>query len=109
MVGSRASEPQMSRVEDGRSGCALRSLLRFPSPLIKPDVLISSIRFPTGVAVRPTAGVHCARSDRLNRHEATLWRQSSQILLALNALDRRKLQERTRFCIDDVHLRADDR
>ena len=34
----------MSRVEDGRGGCALKSPLRFPSPLIKPDVLISSIR-----------------------------------------------------------------
>ena len=33
-----------SRVEDGRGGCALRSLLRFPSPLIKPDVQISRIR-----------------------------------------------------------------
>src|SRR5208282_702603 len=32
------------RVEDGRGGCALKSPLRFPSPLIKPDVLISSIR-----------------------------------------------------------------
>ena len=42
--------------------------------------------------------------DRLSRYEATLWRQSRQILLALNALDRRKPQERTRFCIDDVHL-----
>ena len=34
----------MSRVKDGRGGCALKSPLRFPSPLIKPDVLISSIR-----------------------------------------------------------------
>jgi hypothetical protein len=33
-----------SRVEDGRGGCALKSPLRFPSPLIKPDVLISRIR-----------------------------------------------------------------
>ena len=36
--------PQISRVEDGRGGCALKSPLRFPSPLIKPDMLISSIR-----------------------------------------------------------------
>src|SRR6266700_1240375 len=42
--------------------------------------------------------------DRLSRYEATLWRQSRQILLALDALDRRKPQERTRFCVDDVHL-----
>jgi hypothetical protein len=40
--------------------------------------------------------------DRLSRYEATLWRQSRQILLALDALDRRKPQERTRrFCVDD--------
>jgi hypothetical protein len=44
--------------------------------------------------------------DRLSRYEATLWRQSRQILLALDALDRRKPQERTRFCVDDVHLRV---
>ena len=43
--------------------------------------------------------------DRLSRYEATLWRQSRQILLALDALDRRKPQERTRFCVDDVDLR----
>jgi len=28
--------------------------------------------------------------DRLSRYEATIWRQVSQILLALDALDRRK-------------------
>jgi hypothetical protein len=33
--------------------------------------------------------------DRLSRYEATLWRQASQILYALEALDRRKPQERT--------------
>ena len=37
-------EQENSRVEDGRGGGALRSPLRFPSPLIKPDVLVSSIR-----------------------------------------------------------------
>jgi hypothetical protein len=42
--------------------------------------------------------------DRLSRYEATLWRQSRQILLALDALDRRKPQERTRFSVDNVHL-----
>jgi hypothetical protein len=37
--------------------------------------------------------------DRLSRYEATLWRQARQTLLALDALDRRKPQERTRrFC-----------
>jgi hypothetical protein len=34
--------------------------------------------------------------DRLSRHEARLWRQTRQTLLALDALDRRKPQERTR-------------
>ena len=32
--------------------------------------------------------------DRLNRYEVTLWRQVGQILFALDALDRRKPQER---------------
>jgi hypothetical protein len=32
--------------------------------------------------------------DRLSRYEATLWRQAGQILYALDALDRRKPQER---------------
>jgi hypothetical protein len=32
--------------------------------------------------------------DRLSRYEATLWRQAGQVLFALNALDRRKPQER---------------
>jgi hypothetical protein len=34
--------------------------------------------------------------DRLSRYEATLWRQVGRILFALDALDRRKPQERTR-------------
>jgi hypothetical protein len=34
--------------------------------------------------------------DRLNRYEATLWRQASRILYALETLDRRKPQERSR-------------
>jgi len=38
--------------------------------------------------------------DRLSRYEATLWRQASQILFALDALQRRKPQERlSRFQI----------
>ena len=32
--------------------------------------------------------------DRLSRYEATLWRQASRILYALETLDRRKPQER---------------
>ena len=39
--------------------------------------------------------------DRLSRYEAILWRQAGQILFALDALDRRKPQERgRRFRID---------
>jgi len=34
--------------------------------------------------------------DRLSRYEATLWRQVRQTLFALDALDRRKPQERGR-------------
>jgi hypothetical protein len=34
--------------------------------------------------------------DRLSRYEAILWRQVSQILLALDTLDRRKPQDRGR-------------
>jgi hypothetical protein len=34
--------------------------------------------------------------DRLSRYEATLWRQAGRILYALDALDRRKPQERGR-------------
>jgi hypothetical protein len=40
--------------------------------------------------------------DRLSRYEATLWRQAGRILYALDALDRRKPQERRhRSCVDD--------
>jgi hypothetical protein len=42
--------------------------------------------------------------DRLSRYEATLWRQVRQILYALDNLDRRKPQERTRrFCPGSEH------
>jgi hypothetical protein len=34
--------------------------------------------------------------DRLNRYEGTLWRQARRILFALDALDRRRPQERRR-------------
>jgi hypothetical protein len=36
--------------------------------------------------------------DRLSRYEATLWRQAGRILYALETLDHRKPQERTRRC-----------
>ena len=49
--------------------------------------------------------------DRLSRYEALLWRQTGQILFALDALDRRKPQERgRRFRIGGQHnLQTDDR
>jgi hypothetical protein len=49
--------------------------------------------------------------DRLSRYEATLWRQVGRILFALDALDRRKPQERgRRFRIGSrQHLLADGR
>jgi hypothetical protein len=38
--------------------------------------------------------------DRLSRYEATLWRQAGRILFTLDALDRRKPQERgAPFCV----------
>ena len=49
--------------------------------------------------------------DRLSRYEAILWRQAGQVLFALDALDRRKPQERRRrFRIDSRQdLTADGR
>ncbi len=47
--------------------------------------------------------------DRLSRYEAILWRQAGQILFALDALDRRKPQERgRRFRIDSRQDLATD-
>jgi hypothetical protein len=44
--------------------------------------------------------------DRLSRYEATLWRQVRQILIALDALDRRKPQDRwRRFFVDNLEDR----
>jgi len=47
--------------------------------------------------------------DRLSRYEAILWRQAGQILFALDALDRRKPQERRRRFRIDSRLAADGR
>ena len=41
--------------------------------------------------------------DRLSRYEATLWRQVRRILYALDALDRRKPQERRRGYLTSAH------
>jgi len=55
---------------------------------------------PVALIVDPTverlANLPNFALDRLNRYEATLWRQAGQILFALDALDRRKPQERKR-------------
>jgi hypothetical protein len=76
------------------------------------EVVPSSEASPIGPAVDPN--VELARCflrlanlpnfalDRLSRYEATLWRQVGQILLALDASDRRKPQERRPlFRLDD--------
>jgi hypothetical protein len=44
--------------------------------------------------------------DRLSRYEATLWRQTYRILFALDALDRRKPQERRRSFSDRPDIAA---
>jgi hypothetical protein len=66
---------------------------------------LRSEKRPVGLRVEPS--VDLARSflrlinlpnfalDRLNRYEMALWRQVGQTLFALDALDRRKPQERT--------------
>jgi hypothetical protein len=46
--------------------------------------------------------------DRLSRYEASLWRQASRILYALDALDRRKPQERRRRSRRDLPISEDD-
>jgi hypothetical protein len=42
--------------------------------------------------------------DRLSRYEATLWRQAGRILYALEVLDRRKPQERSRRSVLAAHM-----
>jgi hypothetical protein len=79
------------------------------------EVVPSSEASPIGPAVDPN--VELARCflrlanlpnfalDRLSRYEATLWRQVGRILLALDALDRRKPQERRPlFRLDDIEI-----
>jgi hypothetical protein len=68
------------------------------------EVVPSSVSESVGSAVDLTAELaHCFLRlanlpyyalDRLSRYEATLWRQAGQILFALDALDRRKPQDR---------------
>ena len=40
--------------------------------------------------------------DRLSRYEAVLWRQAGQILFALDALDRRKPQDRNAVSVSRI-------
>jgi hypothetical protein len=68
------------------------------------QVVPSSVPEAAGSAVDPTtelarcflrlANLPNYALDRLSRYEATLWRQAGQILFALDALDRRKPQDR---------------
>jgi hypothetical protein len=46
--------------------------------------------------------------DRLSRYEAILWRQVRQILIALDALDRRKPQDRGRYFRIGQYDRAEE-
>ena len=72
------------------------------------EVVPSAAPVSVGSAVDPTAELaRCFLRlanlpnyalDRLSRYEATLWRQAGQILFALDALDRRKPQDRRRRC-----------
>jgi hypothetical protein len=71
----------------------------------------ASIKHPSQLRREPCQPVHPATDlarcflrlanlpnfalDRLSRYEANLWRQVGQILFALDALDRRKPQERS--------------
>jgi hypothetical protein len=49
-------EQAVCRVEEGRGGLRLGQSLRFPSPLIKPDVRICRIRLSDRLHVRLSAG-----------------------------------------------------
>ena len=49
------------KVEEGRGGLRLGQLLRFPSPLVKPDMRICRIRLSDRLHVRLTAGLRAGR------------------------------------------------
>ena len=76
------------------------------NPVSHAEAVQSAEPNPVGAAVdRPVELTRCFLRlanlsnfalDRLSRYEATLWRQAGQILFALDALDRRKPQERRR-------------
>jgi hypothetical protein len=84
-----------------------------PPPITSPMEAISNFE-PSSICPAIDSNTELARCflrlanlpnfalDRLSRYEATLWRQVGQILLALDALDRRKPQERR------CHFRVDN-
>ena len=105
-------------------------------PSISPDIIHAVFRQSDSVGARPASddtvsNAHCSALkdvpaaefarcflrlanlpnfalDRLSRYEATLWRQAGRILFALDALDRRKPQERSRHLrIGSPHQVAD--
>jgi hypothetical protein len=64
-----------------------------PDPKMKADETVEFARCFLRLANLPSFAL-----DRLSRYEATLWRQVGRILFALDALDRRKPQERRHNC-----------
>jgi len=76
-----------------RSGDVIHTLFRGaePRPTKDRSTAAEFARCFIGLANLPNFAL-----DRLSRYEATLWRQTGLILFALDALDRRKPQERRR-------------
>jgi len=66
-----------------------------PSARLGLPVCRRQIASTSGLSFRTNQPIRYAL-DRLSRYEASLWRQAGQILFALDALDRRKPQERGR-------------
>jgi hypothetical protein len=60
-----------------------------PDPKMRADNTVEFARCFLRLANLPNFAL-----DRLSRYEATLWRQAGRVLFALDALDRRKPQER---------------
>ncbi len=79
--------------DDSTSHCVANETEAAPRPAS--DALEPPARpGPNAEFARSFLGLHAL--DRLSRYEATLWRQVRQILIALEALDRRKPQDRWR-------------
>jgi hypothetical protein len=74
----------------------IRACLRFGSKSFDPLSDLPPIPPLTARCFLRLANLSNHALDRLSRHEASLWRQADQILFALDALDRRKPQERGR-------------